>query len=280
MDKLYVEAIGSGRTPLVLIHGWAMHGGVFAPLVEALRAHCTLYLVDLPGHGHSRDCTLPLDDLTALANSLVAATPPAIWLGWSLGGLVALNAALEHPGHVQALAMLCATPRFTAAADWPDGRDPALLRQLAEQLREDYHATLDHFLALETLGSKDPRGELRQLRELVFARGEPHAAALRQGLALLENADLRDRLDRLRIPNAWIAGRRDRLVHPQVMAWSAQRGGGSYAAIEHAGHAPFFGHADALAQHLLALIAAVAPGADDDGASGLRAGHEHAQGIR
>jgi pimeloyl-[acyl-carrier protein] methyl ester esterase len=44
----------------VLIHGWAMHGGVFAPLVDALAGRCTLHVVDLPGHGRSRDCGLPL----------------------------------------------------------------------------------------------------------------------------------------------------------------------------------------------------------------------------
>ena len=38
-----------------LIHGWAMHGGIFAPLVDALAAHWRLHLVDLPGHGRSRD---------------------------------------------------------------------------------------------------------------------------------------------------------------------------------------------------------------------------------
>ena len=35
--SLHVDVIGHGP-PLVLLHGWAMHGGIFAPLVEALRA--------------------------------------------------------------------------------------------------------------------------------------------------------------------------------------------------------------------------------------------------
>ena len=79
--------------PLVLIHGWAMHGGVLQPLVEALTARCTMYVVDLPGHGYSRDCGLPLEP-HACARAIAAATPPAIWLGWSLGGLVACGYVL------------------------------------------------------------------------------------------------------------------------------------------------------------------------------------------
>ena len=35
MSDLHVEVIGRGP-PLVLLHGWAMHGGLFAPLVEHL----------------------------------------------------------------------------------------------------------------------------------------------------------------------------------------------------------------------------------------------------
>ena len=59
--SLYIEKAGNGPVPLVLIHGWAMHGGVFAPLVEALAERCTMYVVDLPGHGRSRDCGLALE---------------------------------------------------------------------------------------------------------------------------------------------------------------------------------------------------------------------------
>ena len=57
--SLHVEVAGDGP-PLVLLHGWAMHGGVFGALVDALRDRWTLHVVDLPGHGRSRDSTVPL----------------------------------------------------------------------------------------------------------------------------------------------------------------------------------------------------------------------------
>lgn len=253
---LHIEQLGTGAQPLVLVHGWAMHGGIFAPLVEALADRCTLYVVDLPGHGHSRACGLPLEP-HAIASAIAKATPPAPWLGWSLGGLVALTAALDAPRHVQGLAMLCATPKFVRGTDWPHGSDATLVHQLALDLETGYHATIERFLALEAMGSADPRAELRHLRELVFAYGEPDLRVLQEGIALLENTDWRDMLATLCLPNAWIAGRRDRLVHPDAMRWSAARAQGDFHEIAHAGHAPFLGHVDGVVDALLPLLETV-----------------------
>jgi pimeloyl-[acyl-carrier protein] methyl ester esterase len=250
---LFIERAGRGPLPLVLIHGWAMHGGVFAPLIEALAEACTMYVVDLPGHGHSRDSGLPLEP-AAIAAAIAQATPPAVWLGWSLGGLVALAGALEQSGHVKALAMLGATPKFVRDDRWPYGIDAGMVRQLASDLETDYHATLERFMALEAMGSADPRAELRSLRTEAFARGEPDRRVLLEGIRLLETTDMRAALPGIAIPNGWFAGRRDRLVHPEAMRWSAAQAQGEFHEIAHAGHAPFIGHADALAKALAPLL--------------------------
>jgi len=247
--SLYIETQGSGPIPLVMLHGWAMHGGIFNPLVDVLREHCTMYLVDLPGHGFSRDCGLPLEPRTC-ARAIADATPSAIWLGWSLGGLIALQGALDFPQQVRGLAMLCATPRFVSGENWPQGRDPALVRQLATDLESDYHATIERFLALEVMGSPDPKAELRKLRAEVFARGEPDLRVLQEGIRVLDETDLRACLPQLKRSTWWSAGRLDRLVHPSAMEWSAQTARGEFHLIARAGHAPFLSHADAVAQTL------------------------------
>jgi len=252
---LHIDKLGHGPLPMVVLHGWAMHGGVMQPLVDALAAQCTLYVVDLPGHGLSRASTVPLEP-RACAAAIAAQTPPAIWLGWSLGGLIALSAALDLPQQVRGLAMLCATPRFVRANDWPYGTDPTFVQELAANLETDYHATLEHFLALEAMGSADPRAELRQLRALVFSRGEPDVRVLSEGIAILEHTDRRAALPDLRVPSVWISGHRDRLVPPAAMQWSAEHCGGSSVDIDKAGHAPFFGHASEVVRALAPLLAA------------------------
>ena len=251
--SLHIEVIGAGP-PLVLLHGWAMHGGVFAPLVARLRAHHTLHVVDLPGHGLSRDSDVPLA-LDACVDAIAARVPVAPWCGWSLGGLFALHAAATRPAQVPALAMLCANARFVRGEDWRYGVSPEIFRDFATGLRADYRGTLDRFIALEAFGSDHAKDEIRTLRDALFVRGEPAGDVLADGLDLLERSDLRDVLPKLAVPSLWLAGRRDRLVDPRAMRDAAARAPqAAFHLFEHAGHAPFLTHADEVAAQLRTVL--------------------------
>jgi pimeloyl-[acyl-carrier protein] methyl ester esterase len=254
MSELFIHTEGAGDTHLVLLHGWAMHGGVFAPLVEALRERCTLHMVDLPGHGHSRDSQVSLQP-AACARAIAGQVPPALWLGWSLGGLYALAAALDFPQQVQGLAMVCASPHFVRAPDWLYAASPEILQNFGHDLASDYDGTLERFLALEAFGSDSAQADLRRLRADTFARHRPDVRALVEGLDVLEHADLRGRVHELTQPSAWIAGRRDRLIPWQAMQWSAAQCSGAFTCIAGAGHAPFIGHVDAVVAALAPLLA-------------------------
>ena len=253
MSGLHVDVVGNGP-PLVLLHGWAMHGGIFAPLVERLRGRHTVHVVDLPGHGNSRDCHVPLQ-LQACVDAIAAVVPAAPWCGWSLGGLIALHAAATRPATVPALAMLCASPRFVRGDDWKFGVSAEIFRDFAAGLRNDYRGTLDRFVALEAFGSEHAKDEIRTLRDGLFERCEPAASVLADGLELLETADLRTALPGLQVPSLWLAGRRDRLVDPRAMRDAAALApGASLHVVEHAGHTPFLTHAEEVADRLSALM--------------------------
>lgn len=253
MPELFIETLGRGDTHVVLLHGWAMSGAVFAPLLEHLTERCTLHVVDLPGHGRSRDSSIPLRAADC-ARAIAQATPPAIWLGWSLGGVIALQSALDLPKQVQALAMLDSTPRFVRGEDWPHAISPEILQQFAADLREDYRGTLERFLALEALGSDSAQEDLRRLRQEALTDQPPPLRTLCEGLDLLEQADLRARLPALNQSSAWIAGRRDRLVPWQAMRWSARACNGAFTCIHGGGHAPFIGHAEEVVAALQPLF--------------------------
>lgn len=253
MNTLHVEITGHGP-PLVLLHGWAMHGGIFAPLVDALRTRHTLHVVDLPGHGYSRGCATSLQP-QACARAILDAVPDAPWCGWSLGGLVAQQAALLAPHRIPALALVCATPKFVVADDWPHGMAREVFTGFEAGLRSDWHATIERFIALEAFGSDHMREELKLLRDAVLARGAPSQRVLAEGLQVLEQGDLRAALPTLAMPSVWLAGRRDRLVNPAAMQASAALAPNArFVQIEHAGHAPFLTHAGTVAQALLHFL--------------------------
>jgi pimeloyl-[acyl-carrier protein] methyl ester esterase len=251
---LHVEVTGRGPD-LVLLHGWAMHGGIFAPLAQRLASRFTLHRVDLPGHGGSRGDPGPLQ-AGECARRIARQVPPALWLGWSLGGLVALAAAEVAPQAVRGLILLATSPRFVEADDWPHGVSAEVFRQFGRDLHDDYRGTLERFLALEAMGSDHLRQELRFLRGHLFERGEPDAQVLEQGLAMLAGDDHRARLGGLPVPSLWIAGQRDRLVPPGAMRWAAaQAPRARHLPLAGAGHAPFLGAPDTVSTAILDFAA-------------------------
>ena len=250
---MHIETTGHGP-PLVLIHGWAMHAGIFAPLTERLREHFEVFLVDLPGPGRSPERDVVFDPLDC-ATRIAAQVPAATWVGWSLGGLVALQAALSQPSKVTTLVEIAANPRFVLADDWPHGVAAQVFGQFADGLRDDWQRTIERFLALEAHGSESMQSELRALKAQVFARGEPSLSVLQDGLRTLDRTDLRAEVARLAMPSLWIAGRRDRLVPPAAIQWAAdQSPRGEFLELS-AGHAPFLTHAEIVAKAIDAFVA-------------------------
>ncbi|AXI83152.1 pimeloyl-ACP methyl ester esterase BioH [Xylella taiwanensis] len=254
---MHIEVTGHGPA-LVLIHGWALHSGVFIPLVEQLADHHTLYLVDLPGHGHSHTTPTPLA-LPHVVRAIAAATPPAVWLGWSLGGLFALHAAATLP-QVRGLVMLAATPCFIRRKDWPHAVEANVFAQFGQDLKQNYTDTINRFLTLNTLGSTHGHTELRQLQHILNTRNTSNPATLQTGLDLLERTDLRRAVIDLTRPSLWIAGQQDRLAPTASLHAAtalAPRGQTELLTIAGSGHAPFLKHANQIAAALRHFIATI-----------------------
>lgn len=243
-DLKIVSSKGQGPV-LNVVHGWGMNAHLFDDWSEGLSQFFQVNLIDLPGHGLNQQelMSLDLDKLAAEASHI----PKGTWLGWSMGGLLALNLALKNPKQIDALIMLCATPCFVAREYWPHGTDVKVLEQFANNLQQDVKQTIQTFLALEVMGIDDERSQLRVLKQKVFARPLPNPQALTAGLTLLRQVDLSSQLKNLQTPSLWISGRRDRLVLPQAMQQAAEICNGEYHMLRGSGHAPFIRQADALA---------------------------------
>lgn len=240
---LHIETRGEG-TPLVLLHGWGMHGGVWAGVADELARHNQLHIVDLPGYGGSAAIT-PYT-LEALTARLVNALPPHFNVcGWSLGGQVALTLAQLYPARVGRLVAVDTNPCFVTRADWPQGIQREVLQIFADSLVSDYEGTLKRFLALQASGDASARAVLARLRGLLFARGRPDRAVLDAGLAILLNADLRASVAGIPHAALVIHGSHDTLAPLAAGEWLAQHlPDGCFCRIRGASHAPFLSHSD------------------------------------
>lgn len=206
--SLHYRCVGQG-SDLILLHGWGLHADIWAPLIDCLATDFRLHLIDFPGHGSSADIeAFTLDALCELLSEVVPER--ADWLGWSLGGLVALEFSARYPARVRRLILLASNPCFVVREDWPEAMSPEVVEGFARDLLQDHQATLKRFLGLVAQGATDP-AVLRELRQVMRA-APPSESALRGGLALLRDTDLRPRLQGLAMPVLLLGGSRDTLV--------------------------------------------------------------------
>lgn len=248
---MHISVHGTG-SPLLLLHGWAMHGGIFASLLPYLASHFTIHSVDLPGHGRSVGQHFTLDDTIAELSAYVNSLDPVVLVGWSLGGAISIELALRVPKAVRAVISIASSPCFVATDRWPFGMTSVAFKGFCSELTGDWESVVDRFLALEALGSPNEKAELRWLRAAIYAHGKPDPAALISGLDMLGSIDLTDRLIELRMPSLWLGGLRDRIVPPQAIVAAAELSGGRVEILS-AAHAPFLTHPELVASLIIAL---------------------------
>ncbi|MFA5081261.1 MAG: pimeloyl-ACP methyl ester esterase BioH [Hydrogenophilaceae bacterium] len=229
--------------PVVFLHGWGLHGGIWNEVAGRLPGY-DKWLPDLPGYGEMPMAS-PYDP-AGLAEALAPSLPKrCIAVGWSLGGMAALAWAARRPEQVQAVVLVATSPAFVNRADWPHGLAPEVLAGFADALATDYRATLLRFLSLQARGGDAARETIARLRDSVFARGEPRPATLAAGLDLLREVDLRLEAGQVRCPTLILHGGYDNLCPAAAAEWLAAAIPNARLAVHpRAAHAPFLSHPD------------------------------------
>ncbi|CAC9461625.1 alpha/beta fold hydrolase [bacterium endosymbiont of Bathymodiolus sp. 5 South] len=206
---LYSNTQGIG-TDLVLLHGWGFNSALFSHLVDAYKNQYRITLIDLPGHGRSANVDGGLNEW---CNEIIKILPNnPILLGWSLGGLLAINIANKIK--ISQLILLASTPKFIKDNDWNYGIDVNNFEQFSNTLQLDSTQGLKRFISLQT----DNKAQLKSLKHSIDTLpASPNALA--QGLAILLKSDLRKPLKQLTIPVQVILGERDTLVPIAIIKW-------------------------------------------------------------
>jgi pimeloyl-[acyl-carrier protein] methyl ester esterase len=255
---------------LVLLHGWGLNSGVWQPFIESLKASLALntvfslkvITVDLPGFGLNAKNGVTPYTLHDVANKVFDSVQktinePAIFMGWSLGGLVATQIAHQFPEKVAGLITVASTPYFVAEqvnennTDWP-GIKKSVLKSFHNQLQNDIEKTIKGFLKIQAMGSSSLRRDIKHLTELIMAYDLPTKETLENSLALLDSCDLRTVLSEINVPILQLYGQTDGLVPKQVIPLIKTITPTSKQVIfPKASHAPFISHLDDFTKVLL-----------------------------
>ncbi len=224
---LYTKTIGTGPD-LVLLHGWGFNADLFEPLVARYQSHYRITVVDLPGHGRSQALA---GGLQTWSDAIIKVLPKnPIILGWSLGGLLAIEIASKVS--VSKLILLASTPKFVQDSDWKYGIDAEHFGQFSQALTLNPTKGIKRFVSLQTRDKSQLRDLNQAIEKLPATPG-----ALAQGLEILLNTDLSAKLLTLTTEVQAILGEKDTLVPKKIQHWYQQHN--IKTTLLNSGHIPF-----------------------------------------
>ena len=197
--------------PLILLHGFDFHGVIFHSLERRLSANFQVIVVDLPGFGKSLPLSVPYTFDNIIGFIFERCPAPAIWVGWSFGGLVALWAALHYPELVKKVVTLATSLKFIETSGWP-GISEREFEKFSGDLHNDYSVTLQRFLSLQCFQSQNGKSIFKTLKRDSALYSSPYPAALLGTLKLLKESDFRSQLSEIGCPVLQIYGEKDTLV--------------------------------------------------------------------
>ncbi len=212
-------AVGGDGSPLVLVHGLGGTIENWRAIAPPLAARHRVVVPDLPGHG--RSALLPeARDVDALAEAVLAqidaeAIRGAVWIGHSLGGVVALRAAALRPETARGLVLAA-----SAGIGSTSRSAQVTLAVLGAARPGKLIAPHRHAWARSRLGRRaafgwwgvaDPDGLEPELAEAFLVGPALHADTRQAGRALLAS-DPRTELDRVTCPCLCLWGASDNWV--------------------------------------------------------------------
>lgn len=248
-DRCYNDAMPPA-TSILCISGWGADETCWRGAVAALKD------VALVRHVPWWQCLA--ERANYLREAITAEPGPVVLVGWSLGAIAALEAALAAPANLHGLVLVAGTAAMSDSQGlW--GAPPGRLRAMSLALRSRRRTVLEEFARLAAARNLPEADELSTVEQLLAMSAPIDTAHLAAGLRYLAATDLRAEIGRVGAPAFVLHGDRDRVIPPTAGRMLAQSiPAARLIPILGAGHAVPLTHPDAVARAVMEMIDAVA----------------------
>ncbi|CAL4325131.1 Pimeloyl-[acyl-carrier protein] methyl ester esterase [Buchnera aphidicola (Thelaxes suberi)] len=250
MQKLYVKKIGTGRVNLILIHGWGYNSNIWFKINQILNKNFLIHLVDLPGYGNNNNIQSAniYDTIDILYYNLPT---NAIWVGWSIGGLIISKLAIIYPNCIAGIINITSSPCFIKKPQWP-GITIKKLNDLYQNMQKNYFNSINNFLKLQI---KDnlylKKYEKKTLNKIIYKHFPPSYITIKNNMKIIQETDIREDINKIKIPIMYIFGDIDPIIPNNIKNILITKFNKKSFIIKNCGHMPFLSHYHILCKYIL-----------------------------
>jgi pimeloyl-ACP methyl ester carboxylesterase len=252
-QMVHYEVFGHGR-PVVFLHGWLGSWRYWFPTMERVAENFRTYSFDFWGFGESRRKST-YESIQNYSDQVIRfldelGIDRCLLVGHSMGGMVALKTAINHPKRISRVAAVGA-PIVGDSLSW-------LLKLTDRPLFADAFARVPafrRFMFHWFLGEADDQ----HVHEILDDSVKSSSTTLRNAVGSMWRTDLRPELSRLSVPSLIVHGGRDEIVHPNQADLFDNVSSAEVVVMPESRHFPFLDEAELFNELLLRFLKQDAP---------------------
>jgi pimeloyl-ACP methyl ester carboxylesterase len=252
-QMVHYEVFGHGR-PVVFLHGWLGSWRYWFPTMERVADNFRTYSFDFWGFGESRRKST-YESIQNYSDQVIRfldelGIDRCLLVGHSMGGMVALKTAINHPKRISRVAAVGA-PIVGDSLSW-------LLKLTDRPLFADAFARVPafrRFMFHWFLGEADDQ----HVHEILDDSVKSSSTTLRNAVGSMWRTDLRPELSRLSVPSLIVHGGRDQIVHPNQADLFDNVSSTEVVVMPESRHFPFLDESELFNELLLRFLKQDAP---------------------
>lgn len=217
-----------------LIHGWATTASIWPDWLLNATTH-SYQSPQYPNYEHLAK---------AFINYYEKQGKPITIVGWSLGGMLALQLAADYPEKIKNLILFSTTARFTSCENYTAGLAPSIVKNLARRLLKNSWQTQLDFYHLMFANHEESYWETFS-SQLAPKLAKIEMPTLQAGLHYLLEIDLRSLLPIIETPCQILHGSSDTICPPAAAQYLVEQlPNATLTILPDAGHIPFYTQRD------------------------------------